>query len=158
MEYLQLLRNQLARNLRGGEACETFTEIVALFKPDQQGVVPPHAERSAWQILEHMRLALRDILDFSRNENGTYVKKKWPEDYWPVSPTPPDGEAWGRAINEFLEDRDALEALVLSPDRDLFAAFPWGKGQTLLREALLAADHGSYHLGQLIMLHRQLGS
>jgi hypothetical protein len=158
MDHLQSLRDHLVRNLRGGDAYETFTEILAGFEPDQRGVVPPHAERSAWQILEHLRLAQRDILDFSRNENGTYVKKKWPDDYWSVSPEPPDTGAWDHAMNAFLEDRATLEALVLDPDRNLFAAFPWGKGQTLLREALLAADHASYHLGQLVMLHRALGS
>ncbi|HZT41563.1 MAG TPA: DinB family protein [Chthonomonadaceae bacterium] len=158
MENLHSLREHVVRLLEGGQAYDTFSDIVAEFSADQRYVVPPGAEYSAWQILEHLRIALRDILDFSRNENGTYVELNWPQDYWPATPAPPDVRGWDSTINAFLADRKALEALVLDPKKDLFAPFPWGAGQTLLREALLAADHASYHLGQLVMVRRLLDS
>jgi hypothetical protein len=156
MDPLQSLRDHLLRLFRGGQAYETFELIVAEFPPNLRSVVPQGAERSPWQTLEHLRIAQRDILDFSRNEDGTYVEKTWPDDYWPLSPAPPSGDSWDAAVAGFLADRSALEAMVIDLDRDLFAPFPWGDGQTLLREALLAADHASYHLGQLVILRRLL--
>ena len=157
MENLQSLQEHLVRLLEGGQAYETFSDILAGFPAATRGVVPPGAEHSAWQILEHLRIAQRDILDFSRYENGTYVELNWPQDYWPATPAPPNDQSWETSINAFLADRKTLESLVLNPKTDLFAPFPWGEGQTILREALLAADHASYHLGQLIMLQRLLG-
>ncbi len=157
MSDLQSLLEHVVRLLRGGQAYETFERIVADFPAPLRGVVPPGAEYSAWQILEHMRIAQRDILDFSRNENGSYVALQWPQDYWPATAAPPEDNSWDRTIQTFLADRAALESLVLDPRRDLFAVFPWGEGQTLLREALLAADHASYHLGQIVMVRRLLG-
>ena len=156
MTSLPSLRDHVLALLRGGQAYETFEAIVGGFPPSLRGVVAPHAEHSAWQILEHMRIAQRDILDFSRNENGMYVELKWPEDYWPATAAPPADNGWDAAIEAFLADRAALEALVLDPRKDLFAPFPWGDGQTLLREALLAADHASYHLGQIVIVRRLL--
>lgn len=151
------LRDHVVLLLRGSQAYETFETIVADFPAHLQGVVPPGAQYSAWQTLEHLRIALRDILDFSRNENGTYVEMRWPDDYWPKTVAPPDDNGWQRTIEAFLADRTALETLVLNPNSDLFTPFPWGEGQTLLREALLAADHASYHLGQIVMIRRLLG-
>ena len=157
MDQLQALRDHVAANLRGGQAYETFDEIVGEFRPDQRGIVPPGAGHSAWQILEHMRISQRDILDFSRNEKGEYKEKKWPEEYWPKEAAPPDPSAWDRSVQEFHADQKALEDMVNDPNRDLFAPFPWGDGQTLLREALMTADHNGYHLGQLVMVKRLLG-
>jgi len=156
MSNQQSLRDHVVRLLQGGQAYETFEQIVADFPPHQQGMVPPGAQYSAWQILEHLRIAQRDILDFSRNKNGTYVELQWPQDYWPTTTTPPDANGWEGTIQAFLADRAALEALVLDLQHDLFAPFPWGEGQTLLREALLAADHASYHLGQIVVVRRLL--
>lgn len=157
MDQIQSLRDHVAANLRGGQAYETFEAVTGEFRPDQRGMVPPGAGHSAWQIVEHMRISQRDILDFCRNENGTYQEKKWPEDYWPKETAPAEPEAWGRSVQQFQDDRKALEALVQDPSRDLFAPFPWGDGQTLLREALMAADHAGYHLGQLVIIRRLLG-
>lgn len=156
MEPLQSLREHIVRLLNGGQAYDTFEDIVAEIPADQRGVIPSGAEHSAWQILEHIRIALRDILDFSQNENGTYVEKSWPQDYWPATPAPPKEGGWENTIQAFLADRKSLESLIMDPKRDLFAPFPWGDGQTLLREALLAADHASYHLGQLVIVQRLL--
>lgn len=157
MDEMQQLREHVVKNLRGGMAYDTFEEIVGEFKPGERGIVPAGAGHSAWQILEHMRISQRDILDFSRNENGDYEEKNWPEDYWSKEPSPPDPDAWDRSVAQFQDDLKAFEALVQDPGRDLFARFPWGDGQSLLREALMTADHAGYHLGQLVIVRRLLG-
>jgi hypothetical protein len=156
MDTLQPLRNRLIANLCGGQAYDTFEEIVGEFSPGLRGAIPAGAEHSAWQILEHLRISQRDILDFCRNQDGSYQEKNWPEDYWPRDTAPSQPKKWDVSIEAFLADRAALEALVKDDNRDLFAPFPWGDGQTLLREALLAADHAGYHLGQLVILRRLL--
>jgi hypothetical protein len=148
------LRRHVLALLRGGQAYDPFEEIVASFGPDERGIVPPGADRSAWQILEHMRIALRDILDFSRARRGQYLEIRWPDDYWPREAAPPEADSWDHSVESYLVLRGELERLVSDPDRDLFEPVPAGDGQTLLREALLAADHASYHLGQLVALER----
>ncbi|MFI5385657.1 MAG: DinB family protein [Fimbriimonadales bacterium] len=147
------LRQHVVALLRGGQAYDSFDSVVDEFRHEERWVVPPGAERSAWQIVEHMQRALRDILDFCQNESGTYIERDWPADYWPTSSSPIKG-AWEDTINAYKVDLAEMEALVQDDSRDLFKQFPWGEGQTLLREALLAADHASHHLGQLIELKR----
>src|SRR5690349_12047058 len=105
--------------LRGGQAYDTFEEIVGDFPADKRAVVPPGGEHSAWQILEHMRIAQRDILDFIRNEDGSYREKKWPDEYWPASAAPP-ADAWSKTVAAYQADRQAIEALVLDAQSDLF--------------------------------------
>lgn len=152
MDELDALRSHLVTMLQGGHAFDTFDEIVGSFRPDKRGLAPAGAERSPWQILSHIVIAQRDILDFSRNQNGDYIEKRWPQDYWPASPEPPSNEAWDNAAAQFHADREAMEELIAADESDLFGAFPWGDGQTLLREALLVAEHNAYHLGQLVTL------
>ena len=104
-----------------------------------------------------MRIALRDIWDFSTNDK--YVEKKWPDDYWPATAEPPSKEAWKESVRALKEDLEAFEELIRNPDSNLYAQIPWGKeDQTLLREVLLAADHNSYHVGELVFLRRILGA
>jgi hypothetical protein len=155
-DTLPALRDHVAALLRGGQAYEPFEAIVDEFPPPLRGIVPLGAEHSAWQILEHMRFTLRDILDFTRNDDGSYVQPEWPEDYWPREAAPQDEGDWIKARGAYLADRDTLESLVRDPKSELFTPFPWGDGQTLLREALLAADHAGYHLGQMVLLRRLL--
>src|SRR5205823_1898808 len=100
---------------------------------------------------EHMERALRDIVEFSRNEDGAYVERAWPEEYWPAQPEPGPGE-WERSVSSYLRTRAEMEMLISDEKHDLFAPFPWAEKQTLLREALLAADHAAHHLGQLVEL------
>jgi hypothetical protein len=107
-------------------------------------------------LLEHLRLAQWDILEFSRNKK--HVSPKWPEGYWPKTPAPPTAAAWTKSIQQFHRDLKAMQALVSNPKTDLFARIPWGDGQTILREALLVADHNAYHLGQLLDVRRLLGA
>ena len=123
------------------------------FEPKERALIPRGAEHSPWQILEHMRLSQRDILDFSQNEKGTYKEKAWPEEYWPHNAAPKAGE-WDDAVKQFQAGIAEFEALISDSQRDLSAPFPWGSGQTLLREILLAADHAAYHCGQLVELKR----
>ncbi len=111
----------------------------------------PH---TPWRLVEHIRIAQWDILEFCRNPR--HVSPRWPEGYWPAGDGPPDGRAWARSIAAFKADRAALLGLLMDPAADLLAPLPHGEGQTLLREALLAADHTAYHIGQLIVVRRAL--
>jgi hypothetical protein len=152
------LRNELEMLLDGGHAHATFAAAVKDFPARLRGVVPEGLPYSAWQIVEHMRIAQRDILDFSRNSDGSYVPRKWPDSYWPESPDPPSSQAWEAAIHEIREDRNAFEALLTdASDADLIQPFGWGDGQNLLHEGFLIAAHMSYHTGELIVLRRLLG-
>lgn len=148
------LREHLANLLRMKGAHITFHDAVKDFPPRLQGVRPPGAPHSAWQLLEHMRISQEDILDFSRNPE--YREKKWPDDYWPAEEAPPDEAAWEKSVQQFQHDLKEMQALVADTKHDLLAAIPHGKSQTLLREALLAADHNAYHLGQLMFLRKML--
>jgi hypothetical protein len=119
------------------------------------GVKVANFPHTAWMLLEHMRLAQWDILDFSRDSK--HVSPPWPEGYWPASATPPDEEAWTASKSAFKKDLRTMERLVSDRRVDLYAPIPWGDGQTILREALLLADHNAYHLGQLVMLRKSIG-
>jgi hypothetical protein len=147
------LRLHVLAALKGGLAYDTFDSIVAEFGAGERGLVPRGAEVSAWQILEHMRFCLRDILEFTENEDGSYVEPDWPAAYWSSDPLP-SAEAWDATIQAYKDDLRRMEELVSDPSRDLFEPFPWAPDYTLLREALLVADHAAYHLGQLVELKR----
>jgi hypothetical protein len=152
----QSLRKHLVAVLDGGHAYAPFDEIVAAFPPKLRGEKPAGLPHSAWMLLEHLRFAQWDILDFSRNPK--YAAPKWPDDYWPKSPSPPSAAAWDKSVNSFEDDLEAMKKLVSDPKTDLFAKIPWGNGQTILRETLLIADHNAHHLGQLIDIRRLLGA
>ena len=152
------LRQQLKALLNGGQAHATFDDAVKKMPLEFQGAIPEGLPYSAWQLLEHIRLAQRDILDFSRNHDGSYQERKWPDEYWPEKPEPPNEDAWKKTVAEIRSDREAFERLIDSTDDDnLIKPFPWGNGQTLLREAFLIADHEAYHVGELVLLRRLLG-
>jgi hypothetical protein len=144
--------------LQGGQAHATFEDAVADMPEAARGGVPPGAPHSPWQLVEHIRITQRDILDFSTNTDGHYQSLEWPAGYWPAGAEPPSSRAWGAAVKAVLDDRGAMERLASDVTNDLFAPFPWGSGQTLLRELLLVADHTSYHVGQLIIVRRILGA
>ena len=150
------LLKQLAALLQGGQAHAGFAAAVAAMPMEQQGIVPQHLPYSAWQILEHLRIAQRDILDFSTNADGTgYRHREWPASYWPEDAVPPDAEAWQRTVDTILADRSTFVSLLHTAN--LTEAFAWGEGQNLLREALLIADHNAYHVGELVVIRRLLG-
>jgi len=150
------LREHLAYLLAGGGAHVHFDQAVARLPASLRGVKPSGAPYTAWQILEHMRIAQWDILEFSRN--AAHVSPKWPDGYWPESGAPPTSRAWSQSVRAFQADLEAMIALVENPATDLFARIPHGDGQTVLREALLVADHNAYHLGQLVLLRKLLKS
>jgi uncharacterized damage-inducible protein DinB len=148
------LRKHLVESLKGGQAHADFEDAVKSFPAELQGKKPPHAPHSGWQLLEHLRLAQHDILEFCRDPN--YVSPKWPEGYWPAEASPPTADAWRKCVAAFKKDHQEFIQLISDPEQDLLRKLPHGDGQTLLREALLIIDHNAYHLGQLVMLRTQL--
>ena len=150
------LRQHLLDLLRGRNAHADFDASVADFPSRLRGVKPPGAPHTAWQLLEHMRMAQWDILEFSRN--AKHKSPPWPEGYWPKTEAPPKAASWNNSLRSFRADLKAMAKLVADKKTDLFAPIPHGTGQTVLREALLIADHNSYHLGQMVLLRRLLGT
>ncbi len=150
------LREHLLDLLKGGGAHATFDAAVKDLPEKLRGVKPSGLPHTAWMLLEHLRLAQWDILEFSRNPK--YQAPKWPGDYWPKTEAPPSAFAWNKSIQQFRSDLKAMQSLVANPDTDLYARIPRGDGQTILREAFLVADHNAYHLGQLIDVRRLLGA
>ncbi len=150
------LRQHLLDLLRGGNAHLNFEEALAGLPPTLRGTKPPGLPYSPWRLLEHMRLAQWDILEFSRNPK--HVSPEFPAGYWPEGDAPPDDKAWQKSIRQFRADLKAMQDLVEDPVIDLLAPIPHGEGQTILREALLLADHNSYHLGQMVVVRRLLGA
>ncbi|HLW84610.1 MAG TPA: DinB family protein [Candidatus Sulfotelmatobacter sp.] len=152
----QSLREHILYLLDGGGAHAKFDDIIRDFPPNLRGIKPDKFPHSAWMLLEHLRLAQWDILEFSRNPK--HASPSWPEGYWPKTEAPPDDVAWTKSIAQFRRDLKAMQKLVSNPKTDLFARIPWGDNQTILREALLLADHNAYHLGQLLDVRRLLGA
>jgi hypothetical protein len=153
------LRSELQMLLDGGQAHASLAAAAKDFPAKLRGVVPESLPYSAWQIVDHMRIAQRDILDFSRNEDGKYKPRKWPDSYWPEDAEPPNTHSWESSLYEIREDRKAFESLLkAASDATLLEPFAWGDGQSLLHEAFLIAAHTSYHTGELIVVRRLLGA
>jgi len=150
------LREQLVSVLRGGHAHATYEDVVADLPAALRGRRPNGAPYSPWMILEHIRIAFWDILEFSRNPS--HVSPEFPAEYWPAHPEPPNANAWSDSVARYRADREAFERLVRDPASDLFTPFAHGSGQNLVREVLVAATHTSYHLGELVVLRRMLGA
>jgi hypothetical protein len=148
------LRQQLVELMKGGSAHTEFKKALGDFPAEMRGKRPKGSPHSPWELLEHMRIAQLDILEFSRNSK--HESPKWPEGYWPESPEPPDPKAWDRSVNGFCQELREMCALVEDDGTDLYKQIPHGDGQTILREALLVADHNAYHLGQFVLLRRML--
>jgi len=152
----QSLRKHLLELLAGGSAHAKFEDVIKGLPPKLRGAKPAKFPHTAWMLLEHLRLAQWDILEFSRNPK--HVSPPWPSGYWPKTEAPPSASAWTKSVQQFRRDLKAMQALVANRKTDLFARIPWGDGQTILREALLVADHNSHHLGQLLDVRRMLGA
>jgi len=149
------LREHLLYLLRGGGAHAGFDAAIKGLPAALSGKRPKGAAHSPWEILEHMRLAQWDILEFSRNPK--YVPLEFPSGYWPKTAAPPSDRAWAKSVRAFRADLEAMCELVSAESTDLYAPIPHGDGQTILREALLVADHNAYHLGEMILMRRLLG-
>ena len=156
MDHDKSLRTHLVKLLTGSEAHADFEAAIRDLPADLRGKIPKGAEHSPWQLIEHLRIAQWDILEFSRNPE--YQHRKWPDDYWPKSPAPADAKAWDHSILESRKDLRIFCDIIEDKSTDLFAKIPHGEGQTILREALLLADHNAYHVGQLILVRRLLGA
>jgi hypothetical protein len=141
--------------LNGGNAHATFDQAVKGIPIAKAGVRPEGTPYSAWELVEHMRIAQHDILKFSQGPD--WVSPKWPEGYWPKSAKPSSAVQWRGAVRAFHTNLAGFEKLLRARAAELDTPFPWGDGQTLLRQALLIADHNAYHIGQLVLVRRLLG-
>lgn len=156
MSHDESLRKQLVSLLTEANAHATFDDAVKDLPAALRGKVPQGAEHSAWQLLEHLRIAQWDILEFSRD--AKHKSPDWPGGYWPAAPEPPDEKAWDKSVRGFRKDLQAMCDLIADPGTDLYGKIAHGDGQTILREALLIADHNAYHVGQLVLVRRLLGA
>ncbi len=154
--HIKQLREHVIYLLDGGGAHARFDDVVKNLPEDLRGMKPNGLPHTAWMLLEHLRLAQWDILEFSRNPK--HESPKWPEGYWPQTEQPPNAAAWEKGVKQFRKDLKAMQELIAAPKTNLYARIPWGDGQTVLREALLLADHNAYHLGQLVDVRRGLGA
>jgi hypothetical protein len=150
------LRRHLLELLKGGSAHARLEEVISGIPAKLRGRKPAGLPHTPWMLLEHMRIAQWDILEFSRNRK--HVSPDWPKGHWPRSDAPPSSAAWNASLKKFRQDLKAMEDMVANPKTDLYALIPWGDGQTILRETLLVADHNAYHLGQLLDVRRLLGA
>ena len=151
-----VLREHLLNLLKGGGAHADFETAIKGLPANLRGKRPKGAAHSPWEILEHLRIAQWDILEFTRD--ASHVSPEWPVGYWPGTPAPPNSKAWSKSVNAFRADLKAMADLVANPATGLFAKIPHGTGQTVLREALVLADHNAYHLGELLVVRRLLGA
>ena len=153
----QQLREHVLHLLRGGGAHLSFDQAIADLPTDMRGAKPEGVPHSPWRLLEHMRICQWDILEYSRNPQ--HISPKWPDGCWPEGDASPTDDAWDKCIATFRADLQAMQDLVADPSTDLLAPIPHGQdGHTILREALLIADHNAYHLGQLVIVRRALGA
>ena len=150
------VREQVLALLQGGNAHITFDDAIKGFPAVLRGATRKGVPHTAWEILEHMRIAQWDILEFSRDPK--HQSPEWPTGYWPKTPKPPSEAAWRKSVTAFRKDLAAMQELIENPATDLYAKIAHGTGQNILREALLVADHNSYHLGQFVLLRRLLGT
>lgn len=150
------VREHLKKLLTSSEAHADWKDAVKDLPAKLRGVRPQGSPHSAWELLEHARIAQRDVLEFSRN--AKHVSPDFPEGYWPKSPAPPDDAAWEKSVKQFEKDRQEMSTLIGNPKTDLLAKIPHGSGQTIFREALLLADHNAYHLGQFVLVRKLLGA
>jgi hypothetical protein len=150
------LREHLLYLLKGGGAHLKFDKAIAGLLAGLRRAKPPGVPHTPWRLLEHLRIAQWDILEFTRDPK--HVSPPFPEGYWPAGDAPPNDAAWDQSVAAFRADLKAMQDLVADPATDLFTPLPHGEGQTVLREALLVADHNAYHLGQLVVVRRLLGA
>ena len=152
----QSIREHVVSLLQGGNAHTTFEDAMAGLPANARGKKVRGLPYTAWMLLEHLRIAQQDILEFSRNPK--HESPAWPKGYWSKESAPPSDAAWNKSVKSFRADLKAMQQVVSDPKTDLYVPIPWGQGQTILREALLMADHNAYHLGEMVVLRRLLGT
>ncbi|MGH9712786.1 MAG: DinB family protein [Candidatus Acidiferrales bacterium] len=152
----KIFREHLGKDLAWNEAHLDWKTALAGLPPKHRGTKPPGAPHSAWELLEHARIAQWDILEFCLNPK--HVSPDFLSGYWPKAAAPPNASAWEKSVKSFERDLREMQKLVIDPRTDLLAPIPHGSGQTILREILLLADHNAYHLGQLVLLRQVIGA
>ena len=155
-DQTQILRDHLLELLKGGHGHATFDKAIEGLPADLRGAKAAGLPHTIWQLVEHLRIAQWDILEFSRN--ASHVSPDWPAGYWPETAAPPDDAAWEKSVESFRKDLQAMQDLVADSKTDLYAKLPWGDGQTVLREAMLTADHNAYHVAQIVSVRQVLGA
>ncbi|MEJ8804309.1 DinB family protein [Pontibacter sp. H249] len=155
MENTHALREHLVKLIQGGQAYQPINELLGSITADVAGKEIEKLPYTIWQLVEHMRLTLQDIVEFIRNPD--YQEPNWPDDYWPKEKAPADQNALDKSITAIQANMNEMIHLVQNPANDLFKPIPQGSGQTLLREAFLVAEHNAYHMGQVMVLRRLLG-
>jgi len=150
------LREQLSEMITAGHAHAPLSVVTADIPFADLGKMPEQIPYSIWQQVEHVRIAQKDIVDFTLNEN--YQELNWPADYWPAEKAPAEIEAWENSLNDLQNDAQRMQNHLLDPKNDLYQPFPYGTGQNLLREAIVLADHNAYHIGQIVFLRKFLGN
>ncbi|MBS1501016.1 MAG: DinB family protein [Bacteroidetes bacterium] len=150
----EILVNELLKLLSGGSAHMGFNDAVDGLPAELRSVKPDNLPYSIWQLVEHIRIAQWDMLEFSKGEN--HKSPDWPEGYWPKEPAPASDEAWERSLKQIGDDLGEFTALLKRGD--IYRAFPHGHGQSILREALQIADHNAYHTAEIIVIRRLLGA
>ena len=155
MDEHQALRDHLLELLSGGSAHLGFEPAIEGLSPELAGKKAAGLPHTPWQLLEHLRIAQWDLLEFCRNPD--HLSPSWPDGYWPEGEAPADEAAWHRSVEAFRRDLQEVKDLVADPKTDLYAKVPWGDGQSILREVLLVADHNAYHLGQIVAVRQGLG-
>ena len=147
----------VASSLAWEQSHTTLEKAVKDLAPALRGQRPPDYQHSVWELLDHIRITQQDLLDFC--ENPAYEEKlAWPNDYWPATPAPPTADAWDKSILDYRRDREALARFTTDSELDLTSKIPRGTGQTYLRTILVAVDHASYHVGQIVSVRRLLGA
>lgn len=155
MDQDKMLRQKLINNLHS-ESHMPFEEAVVDFPEKFINAKAPNVDYTLWHLIEHIRITQWDILDFSKNPN--YKEIEWPKDYWPAKNAKASKAKWNQSVTAVKNDLDAMIALVSDPQNDLYAKIPWGTGQTILREAIMVADHNAYHIGEFAILRQVLGA
>jgi len=156
MDDQSSLRSHIVEQLTGQNAHAGLQKSIEGLERKDLGVVPEGCAHSVWMLVEHIRIAQYDVLDFSRNPN--YKPLSWPDEYWPENPSPADQSEWNRTVSSIHKDRQQMVNLVEDTENDLLEPFPHGNGQTLFREAMLIVDHNAYHIGQIVQLRRIMGN
>ena len=155
-DTMKAMRAIVASSLDWQEAHATFDAAVAELPSSLRGRRPEGFPHSAWELVEHIRIAQADLADFM--ERSDYHVMKWPDDYWPANPAPPSEKSWDESIAAVRRDRDRIKDIATRSTVDLTAKIPWGTGQTYLRTILVAVDHTAYHVGQVIAVRRLLNA
>lgn len=147
----------VASSLNWEQAHVSFDHALKGLKPAARGKRARGFPHTVWQLVEHIRLAQADLLDFCANPNYRH-SLTWPDDYWPKDPAPSSGRAWTKSLSEYHRDLDALARFAVERAQTLTEKIPWGTGQTYLRTVLVATDHASYHVGQIVAVRRAIGA